>query len=59
MIKAFYRSKEWVLWAWGGGALLCLSLWLQVQLTVAINSWYGDFYNLLQKAGDYKDQSKF
>ena len=55
MIKAFYRSKEWALWAWGGGALLCSSLWLQVQLTVAINSWYGGFYNLLQRAGDYKD----
>ena len=53
MIKAFYKSRKWALWAWGGGALLTLSLWIQVQITVGINKWYGGFYNLLQKAGDY------
>ena len=53
MIKAFYKSRKWALWAWGGGALLALSLWIQVQITVGINKWYGGFYNLLQKAGDY------
>ena len=57
MISAFYKNKEWALWAWGGGGLLVVSLWLQVQITVAINTWYGGFYNLLQKAGDYKDKS--
>ena len=55
MIKAFYRSKKWALWAWGGGFLLITSLWLQVQLTVKINEWYGVWYNLLQAAGDYAD----
>ena len=30
-----------------------MSLWIQVQITVGINKWYGGFYNLLQKAGDY------
>jgi peptide/bleomycin uptake transporter len=57
MIKAFFRSKEWALWAWGGGALLALSLWIQVQITVAINKWYGGFYNLLQTSAEYKDNS--
>ena len=57
MIRAFFRSREWALWAWGGAAVLMTSLWIQVQLTVAINTWYGGFYNLLQKAGDYKDNS--
>ena len=57
MIKAFYKSKKWALWAYGGGALLIASLWLQVQLTVAINTWYGGFYDLLQKSGEYKDNA--
>jgi len=57
MLKAFFRSKEWALWAWGGGGLLAISLWIQVQITVAINKWYGGFYNLLQTSGEYKDNS--
>ena len=57
MIRAFYRSKKWAAWAYGGGALLVASLWIQVQITVAINKWYGGFYNLLQTSGEYKDNS--
>ena len=57
MIKAFYKSKKWALWAYGGGALLISSLWVQVQITVAINTWYGGFYNLLQTSAEYKDKS--
>jgi len=56
MIKAFFKSKKWALWAWGGGSLLVISLWLQVQITVSINKWYGGFYNLLQTSGTYKDK---
>ena len=48
MLRAFYASKEWATWAYGGLALLISSLWIQVQLTVAINSWYGGFYDHLQ-----------
>ena len=55
MIRAFYKSEEWALWAYGGLALLITSLWVQVQLTVAINSWYGGFYDHLQKAADFVD----
>ncbi|MEH6629675.1 MAG: putative transporter [Halopseudomonas aestusnigri] len=55
MFHSFYKTKEWALWAYGGGSLLILVLWLQVQMSVAINTWYGDFYNLLQTAADYKD----
>jgi ABC-type long-subunit fatty acid transport system fused permease/ATPase subunit len=36
--------------------LLIVSLWFQVQMTVAINTWYGKFYDLLQNAGDYVDK---
>ena len=55
MIRAFYKSEEWALWAYGGLALLISSLWVQVQLTVAINTWYGGFYDHLQKAADFAD----
>ena len=58
MIRSFFKSKEWAYWAYGGAALLICSLWLQVQMTVAINTWYGDFYDLLQNAGDYIDKSE-
>ena len=57
MIRSFYRSKNWALWAYGGGALLIASLWIQVQITVGINKWYGGVYNLLQTAGEYKDKA--
>ena len=33
MLRAFYASKEWATWAYGGLALLISSLWIQVQLT--------------------------
>jgi len=56
MIKSFYRSKEWAMWAYGGGLALIASLWLQVQMSVAINTWYGKFYDLLQNAKDYVDK---
>ena len=56
MFHSFYQSRKWALWAYGGGALLMSLLWLQVQVSVAINRWYGDFYNLLQSAATYKDK---
>ena len=56
MLKSFWWNKEWALWAWGGLIALIGSLWLQVQMTVAINKWYGGFYDLLQNAADYVDK---
>ena len=58
MLKSFWCNKHWALWAWGGLLLLIASLWLQVQMTVAINTWYGGFYDLLQDAASYKDKSQ-
>ena len=55
MFHSFYKSRKWALWAYGGGALLIMLLWLQVQLTVAFNTWYGRFYDLFQKSGEFKD----
>ena len=56
MLKSFFLEKKWRLWSWGGLFLLIISLWFQVQMTVAINVWYGKFYDLLQNAGDYVDK---
>ena len=50
MFKAFFASRRWALWAYGGVTLLLASLIAQVQMTVFINEWYEGFYNLLQNA---------
>lgn len=55
MFHSFFKSRKWALWAYGGGTLLIALLWIQVEFTVKINEWYGDFYNLLQTAANYKD----
>ncbi len=54
MIRAFFRNRRWFWWAYGGLAILIISLYAQVQLTVAINKWYGAFYDILQKATEHK-----
>ena len=46
----FFNSKRWFLWAWGGSATILISLWLQVQIDVKINEWFGTFYDMIQKA---------
>ena len=53
MIKAYFGTRKWALWAWGGLAVLLSSLWLQVSITVMINEWYGGFYDLMQNSGSY------
>ena len=55
MFHSFYKSRQWALWAYGGGLLLIGLLWLQVQMSVAINTWYGEIYNLFQTATDYEE----
>ena len=54
MFRSFYQSRRWFVWAYGGGLTLLVALFLQVQLTVQINEWYGGFYDILQKATEHK-----
>jgi len=54
MFRSFYKSREWFVWAYGGGLFLLLALFVQVELTVKINQWYGAFYNILQKATEHE-----
>ncbi len=49
MFSSFFTSKKWALWAYLGLFLLLFFLYMQTSLNVAINSWYSDFYNVLQK----------
>lgn len=49
MFKSFFGSKRWALWAYLGLFILLAFLYLQTSLNVAINEWYNDFYNVLQK----------
>jgi peptide/bleomycin uptake transporter len=53
MIKSFFCSRKWALWAWGGISILLISMWIQVSITVMINEWYGGFYDLMQRSADY------
>ena len=56
MFRAYLKTAKWAVWAWGGGLFLLLSLYFQVELTVKINTWYGGFYNILQKATEHTVQ---
>lgn len=49
MFKAFFCNKKYFVFAYFGLFLLLFFLYLQTSLNVAINEWYKDFYNLLQK----------
>ena len=46
----FFTEQKWYLWAWAGSAIILSSLWVQVQIDVKINEWFGDFYDMIQKA---------
>jgi peptide/bleomycin uptake transporter len=40
----------WALWSILGSALILFTSYFQVQVSVAINTWYGPFYDLVQAA---------
>ena len=46
----FFNSRKWFLWAWIGSFVILSSLWLQVKIDVKINKWFGQFYDMIQKA---------
>mmetsp|Transcript_23405 Transcript_23405/g.50945 ORF Transcript_23405/g.50945 Transcript_23405/m.50945 type:complete len:376 (+) Transcript_23405:29-1156(+) len=50
MWREFYCSSEWLLWSWLGILVISAGSWYQVHLDVRVNTWFGDFYDLLQKA---------
>ncbi len=50
MFRAFFLNRRWFAWSIAGSALILFATWYKVELDVAINEWFGDFYNLIQKA---------
>ena len=53
----FIDRNKWYGWAVCGTALILLVTYFQVQVSVWINDWYGDFYNLIQLALSEKGTS--
>ena len=49
MLKSFFLTKKWAVWAWGGFLFIIGSLLAQTYIDVKINEWYKGFYDLLQK----------
>ena len=46
----FFKLKKWFLWSWLGSLIILSSLWVQVKIDVKINEWFGEFYDMIQKA---------
>ena len=46
----FFTIKKWYLWSWVGSFVILSSLWIQVKIDVKINEWFGEFYDMIQKA---------
>src|SRR6266699_3540084 len=45
-----FAPHPWAVWSILGSALILFTSYFQVQVSVAINSWYGPFYDLVQAA---------
>src|SRR5690606_35718345 len=50
LFRAFFLNRRWFAWSIAGTGLILFATWYKVELDVAINEWFGDFYNLIQKA---------
>ncbi|CAG1015554.1 MAG: peptide antibiotic transporter SbmA [Rhizobiaceae bacterium] len=46
----FWSPHPWAGWSILGSSLILFSTYFQVQVSVAINNWYGPFYNMIQTA---------
>ena len=46
----FFTLRHWFIWSWIGSFVILSSLWIQVKIDVKINEWFGEFYDMIQKA---------
>jgi peptide/bleomycin uptake transporter len=46
----FFTTRKWLLWSWLGSAVILSTLWVQVEIDVKINEWFGQFYDMIQRA---------
>jgi peptide/bleomycin uptake transporter len=53
LFAGFWRlvaPHPWARWSVWGSALIVFATYLQVEVSVAVNTWYGPFYDLVQAA---------
>jgi peptide/bleomycin uptake transporter len=53
LFAGFWRliaPHPWARWSVWGSALIVFATYLQVEVSVAVNTWYGPFYDLVQQA---------
>jgi peptide/bleomycin uptake transporter len=50
----FVAPHPWQVWSVWGSALIIFNTYMSVQASVAINAWYGPFYDLIQRALEHK-----
>ena len=41
----FFTEPKWYIWAYVGSVVILTSIWVQVQIDVQINEWFGEFYD--------------
>ena len=66
LFAAFWRflsNNKWQKWSIWGSAFILFNIWFGVQVSVAINAWYGPFWDMIQKmlsdgGGDINDLYK-
>jgi peptide/bleomycin uptake transporter len=46
----WFEPHPWSFWSILGSALILFATYFQVQVSVAVNTWYGPFYNMIQAA---------
>ena len=46
----FYGRNRWYVWSVVGSAVILVVTYFLVQISVWLNNWYGDFYDLIQTA---------
>jgi len=54
MLGEFWYNKNYCHWAWGGLFFLIFTIWIHVQLAVAMNIWRKEFFDLMQNALTYQ-----
>lgn len=59
MFRSFFMSRRWLRWSLLGSVVILFSIWYQVELRVQINDWYGEFFDLIQKALSAPNQITF
>lgn len=46
----FYERNRWYWWAVVGSTVILLTTYISVQVSVWLNEWYGDLYDMIQRA---------